>query len=172
MSVSRELIDELIKAKDDLVNFRNSINEKISYLVDVIESYGYDEKGNNIRSATNLTVKDVLDQSEAWKNFPQVATKEAQLMWLFENFFNKGIKLSEVQKHYDNLSSKKGRIDNVARRLKKEGRLVVVKYNRSNKMSFWGLPLWIKENKDFRLQHKPNENLLPLDIFDTKVVRK
>ena len=64
-----------------------------------------------------------MDESAAIKNFPALSRKDQQLIWLFENYLTRGIKLREVQKKLDSISGKPIKIENVARRLKKEGKL-------------------------------------------------
>ena len=159
MDTTKSLIYELISAKDSLIDLRNILNNKILNIVDTIESYGFDEKGNNIKSAKELNVIDVVDNVDLWNSFPRQAGADKQLFWLFENYFKKGVKINELQHQFNLFTGDKKRIDNVARRLKREGRLVVVKYNNSNKLSYWGLPNWIRKNdfdaSDFRCPTSP-----------------
>ncbi len=172
MHTTRALIYELISAKDSLIDLRNILNKKITNIIDVIEEQGYDDKGNNIGHAKELNVIDVVSDTEVWANFPRLAKTDKQLLWLFENYFKKGVKFSEIQNEFNMFVGKKQRVDNIARRLKREGKLVVVKYNNSNKLSYWGLPSWINElNNDFTQINTPSKEKLPHDIYEKKVVR-
>lgn len=113
-------------------------------------------------SSENVTGKSI---------FPSKATVEKQLIWLFENQLSQGLKLKEVQEVYNELlGSDSNKVDNTARRLKREGKLVIVKYNGKNLHSYWGLPTWIEKN-DFKNSHKPDMDLLP-DIIKSEVIKE
>lgn len=104
--------------------------------------------------------------------FPSKGRPEKQLIWLFENQLSQGLKLKEAQQKFnEQLGSDAVNIDNTARRLKKEGKLVIVKYNGKHIYSFWGLPSWIGSDEDFKDQYKPDMELLP-EITSSEVVRK
>lgn len=103
--------------------------------------------------------------------FPSKATIEKQLIWLFENQLTNGLKLKEVQQIYNELvGSDSKNIENTARRLKREGKLILVKYNRKHLHSYWGLPSWVEGN-GFKNKHKPDMELLP-EITSSEVVTK
>lgn len=172
MASSDYLITELIKAKSNFLELRNKVNESIDHIITALENHGYDTHGNNIKVARSLSVADVLADNKVWKDFPKAARSDQQILWLFENYFKKAEKLSEIQRRINNFNGREVRIDNVARRMKREGHLVAVKYNRSNKLNYWGLPQWLAEkNNDFHITYRPNENELPSVIYTTEVSR-
>ncbi|WP_047549668.1 hypothetical protein [Psychroserpens sp. Hel_I_66] len=170
MASSDLLVKELVRTKDNFIQIRHMINDNITGIIDVLHQVGYDERGNNIKVARNIVIKDLLKDNFAWDNFPKFGRTDKKILWLFENYFNKGVKLSVVQEKVNKFSEKETRIDNVVRRLKKEGYLVVVKYNMSNKLSYWGIPSWVKHD-NFDIKYRPEENELPSNIHMSEVSR-
>jgi len=161
------LIEALIKEKRDL-------NERIKAINLLLSSYGYNVDSDKLKEkalelATDLKLKQTL-----FDRFPTNGRKDKQILWLFNNFFNRGIKLQDLQNKYNEIrgvdnKGKEIRIDNIARRLKRDKKLVVVKYNGLNKNSFWGLPEWI-DGDNFDPEHIPDESKLPIDIEFSEVV--
>jgi len=174
MTSNELLLEGLLKTKDELNIIKERLDSTIKNILIVIQE---NELAKNYSKISNpeklkeIKIKKYLNESEAIKNFPLLARKDKQLLWLFENYLGCGTKLQDVQYHMNMLSGKLIRIDNVARRLKREGKLVVVKYNGANNLSFWGLPEWVLIN-DFKNEYKPKENYLPLEIYKKEVVRK
>lgn len=150
------LIDELLKEKESLKN-------RIAAIELLLDSYGYNNVTNHGTGQINFK------PHEEKNSFPKKARRDKQVLWIFKNSLNSAAKLNTIQKKYEELSGTENKISNIARRLKKDGKLVVVKYNKQNRSSFWGLPEWI-DGKDFIDEYRPNENMLPLDIEDTEVV--
>jgi hypothetical protein len=156
---------------DALLKEREALIERIKAIDVILSPYGYDFE-NKLDNAKK-SAKKALDIIGEPKNFPINGRKDKQVLWLFNNHFDKGIKLNELQSKYNELKGldDKGeeiRVDNTARRLKRESKLAVVKYNKSNKNAFWGLPEWI-ENDDFNDEYRPDKNKLPIDIESTDV---
>lgn len=151
------LIEELLKE-------RKSLQNRIEAIDLLLDSYGY---GKNKQIPMPFSEsKNTYKENE----FPLKARKDKQVMWIFENVLKNAVKLDDIQNKFDELNnSDKVVIKNIARRLKKEGQLAIVKYNGLNKASFWGLPSWI-DNNDFKKEYRPNENLLPFTIEKTEVV--
>jgi hypothetical protein len=162
------LINELLKEKEILLERIEAVNR-------FLLAYGYkdDKKKSVTPAALEENFNPLTGYQYVRKDFPIDGRKDNQVLWLFNNHFDKGIKLNELQSKYNELKGfdDKGdeiRIDNTARRLKRESKLVVVKYNNSNKNAFWGLPEWI-ENNDFKEEYRPDKNKLPIDIESTDV---
>ncbi|TJY37711.1 hypothetical protein [Pontimicrobium aquaticum] len=174
MTSNELLLEGLLKTKDELNIIRDRLDVTIKNILVVIQE---NDIAKNYSKITNpekikeIKIKNLFNESEAVKNFPSLARKDKQLLWLFENYLGRGTKLHDVQYHMNMLSGSVKRIDNVARRLKKQGKLVVVKYNGANNLSFWGLPEWVLSN-DFKHEYKPKEKYLPIDINKKEVVRK
>ncbi len=162
-----DFVDQLKKEKESLLNRVGAINL-------LLESYGV--KVENPVDSGELfpgNQKNVSPQRNA-KVFPINGGRDKQVLWLFENYFDRGLKLSKVQEQYESLVKEYGgraeKVTNVARGLKDKGRLAVVKYNNNNTLSFWGLPSWVEEN-DFKNQFRPDENELPIEVKTSEVTK-
>lgn len=149
-----EVIDNLIEKRKDILNQLEAIDT-------VLKIYGY--QGSDYHyNKTEPTPQNI-------GVFPFKATKEKQILWIFENRINKACKLKDIQKAYNEASGKTDvNIDNTARKLKKDSKLVFVQYNDKNLLSFWGLPTWL-EGDDFKEQYKPDMESLP-DIVKSVVM--
>ena len=167
------LIDELLKEKDSLIKRINAIDLLLEY-------YGAEES-SSIKFNSDTALGKVSENSAIlgkkmsdFMNFPIHGRKDKQVLWIFEHKAKVGIKLSEIQEFYNDLRGLDGkgkeiRIDNVARRLKRQGKLVIVKYNNLNKASFWGLPEWV-DKAGFKDELKPAEDKLPIDVHTIEVL--
>ena len=70
-------------------------------------------------------------------DFPKEARTDKQILWIFENKLANALKLSDLQDVYNDLrgldeNGKEIKITNIARRLKNNNKLAVVKYNKQN----------------------------------------
>lgn len=65
-------------------------------------------------------------------------------------------------------NGKEIKLEGILRGLKRSGRLVIIKYNQSNKLSFWDLSEWVGDN-DFQDEYKPLE-YLPDNIENIEVI--
>lgn len=100
--------------------------------------------------------------------FPTKATKEKQILWLFDNKITNALKLKNIQDMYNEcVGNESTNIDNTVRRLRKESKLLFVKYNDKNILSYWGLPNWVEGN-DFKEPYKPDLDSLP-EIISSEV---
>lgn len=88
--------------------------------------------------------------------FPIKAGTNKQISWLFENVFSKAIKLKEVSDKLAEYKGDKVKIDNLVRRMRTEGKLVLVKYDNKQILSWWGKPDWIDGN-DFAPEYKADD---------------
>lgn len=114
-----------------------------------------------VRAAILVYSGSVITSTDSNVYFPTAASKEKQIIWIFENKLSKGSKLRDVQEFYNQLRGKDDvKIDNTARRMKREGKLILVKYNDQNLLSYWGLPEWAGKN-DFQDEFKPDMESLP-----------
>ncbi|WP_298756411.1 hypothetical protein [uncultured Psychroserpens sp.] len=170
------LINELLKEKELLQKRIDAINV-------LLDSYDFKSDVKTdiyIGKTQELFVKDndtiSEDNIDRISNFPKYGRTDQQIVWVFENAVERGIKLSDLQnlynkfKGFDKLGNET-RIDNVARRMKKKGILASVKYNKSNKLTYWGLSHWIKED-GFLERYKPTRDNLPINIEDIQVSKK
>lgn len=106
--------------------------------------------------------------------FPLSSTKPQKVLWLFENIFDRAVRFLEVQEafnHYNGLDTngKQINLEGTIRGLKKSGKLVIVKYNKSNKLSFWGLNDWVNE-KGLKNDYIPKD-YLPNKIESIEVIK-
>ncbi|MCD9580847.1 hypothetical protein [Tenacibaculum maritimum] len=106
--------------------------------------------------------------------FPISERNPQKVLWLFQNVFKTGLRSFQIQEafnQFNGLSSngKEIKLEGTLRGLKKSSKLVIVKYNQSNKLSFWGLSEWIEGN-DFKDEYKPIK-FLPNKIENIEVSR-
>ena len=171
--MNTELIKQLLEEKRFLLKRLDAIN---TLLISYKEKSKRNLDPNHPFNLAGTELKRIGINLKSAINFPLFGRKDKQVLWLFENWFAKGVKLIDVQNRYNELcgfdeSGKEIRIDNVVRNLKRDGKLVVVKYNSSNKLSFWGHPSWVGE-VDFLENRKPSEEFLPISTYTSEVVRK
>jgi hypothetical protein len=168
------LVEQLIEEKKFLLKRLEAIDA-------VLISYGYTEaKERELNpdvpfDAAIIKMKEIGKRISYTVNFPRLARNDKKVLWIFENCFKKGVKINDVQDKFNDLNGfdslgNEIRIDNVARTLKKNGKLIVVKYNKSNKLSFWGLSSWV-DKKGFKDEFKPSDEVLPVNINTIEVVR-
>jgi hypothetical protein len=148
-----DIVELLLKEKEGLLRRMDVINAALSVYQDNV-----------------LYSKESVTEKKPESNyFPISGRKEKQILWMFNNSINKALKIREIQDVYNEIvGNNETSIENVVRRLKSEQKLVLVKYNGKNLLSYWGLPEWIEGN-DFKDEHKPNLEDLP-DIIESEVV--
>ena len=168
----------------ELEKEREVILKRLNAIETLLESYNYELKETKNYHAEPSFVDIKIGDHPVFKApvgnrenlniimFPISKSKEEQLLWVFKNVLRRGIKLPELQKEFTRLRGldSKGReinIHNLARRLKKEGKLIFVQYNLNKKLSFWGLEEWLDES-DFKDEFRPTEQL-PSSIYSTKI---
>ncbi len=163
-----DFVDQLKKEKESLLNRVGAINL-------LLESYGVKIEKPNDSGELFPGVQNNVSIKKIAKVFPINGGRDKQVLWMFENYFERGIKLRKVQEHYESIVKEYGgraeKITNVARGLKDKGRLTVVKYNNNNTLSFWGLPSWV-EDDDFKKEFRPDENELPLEVKTCEVTKE
>lgn len=160
---------------DQLKNEKESLLKRVKAINLLLESYGIGTEDSDTSSELfPVNLKEKLPSKGSSPVFPINGRRDKQILWLFENHFDSAVKLKKVQDQYEDIVKEYGgraeKITNVARRLKKKGRLVVVKYNNMNTASFWGFPSWIEGN-DFKKEFRPDESELPIDIQSSEVTR-
>ena len=150
-------IDDLIAKRKDLFKEVEAIDTVLRIFGHKADDYIFDSKNTNDSSNSKI--------------FPTKARNDKQILWIFENVINKGLKLTEFQRIFnEHIGNDSIKIDNKARKLKKEGKLILVKYNDKHIHSFWGLPSWIEGN-DFKQEYRPDADLLP-EVISSEVVRE
>lgn len=150
LNKERSVLIENVKAIDTLLAFYGASRDFTKDFNNVL-SYNYGSTDDNV--------------------FPVAATKEKQIMWLFEKKFTQIVKISEIKDLHKKYSGNDDRIDNTARRMKREGKLILVKYNDNNILSFWGLPTWLDNNGVLLDQYSPDFGKLP-EIESVDIIRK
>jgi len=144
-----DLIDELNKQRSVLIENIKAIDTLLAFY------RGSRDSGQIVNSTKEIYQIPIEDGV-----FPITGTKEKQIMWLFKNKFTQVVKISEMKEMYKVFSGKDDRIDNTARRMKREGKLVLIKYNDNNILSYWGLPSWI-EDGELMKDYEPDFDKLP-----------
>jgi len=151
----------------DLIEKRKDLFKQVEAIDTVLKIYGY--KGSDYLFEGNPNDKVIEDVDS--KIFPFKARMDKQILWLFENALDKGLKLKDANEAFQKHSGDStANIENTARRLKKEGKLIIVKYNGTHVYSYWGLPHWVEGN-DFKQQHKPDPETLP-EIESSEIIRQ
>lgn len=121
-------------------------------------------------NAYDTSMKTSPVQSEE-NSFPRSGRTDKQIIWLFENYFKRAVRMAEINTAYNKYNGTvDDKVDNVARRLKKEDTLAMVKYNGMNKLTFYGLPTWL-EKDNFKEEYRPDENELPVGEITSEVVK-
>lgn len=84
------------------------------------------------------------------------AKVEDKILHFMKNYLKKPAKMPDIETQFNSLRSKSGLIVNTARGMKKEGILTSIKYNKSNRQVYWGLPEWLDGN-DYKPEFRPIE---------------
>jgi len=151
---------KLMSFIDELKKERGELKKRIDAIDVLLDSYGVVSINNSSHSNEKANV-----------GFPRSGRTDKQILWLFENHFTRGIRMSDVNIGYNHFNGTVNEnVDNITRRLRKEGNLVTVKYNGQNKLSFYGLPTWVEDN-DFKEIYKPSEDDLPLGDITSEVIK-
>ena len=96
-------------------------------------------------------------------DFPIHSNRDRKITFILENFFKRAVPMHILESKYTELNGKHEKLSNVMRRLKKEGVLASVRYNKQNQRTFWGLKKWMKYG-DFDENHKPIKDLMPFRV--------
>ena len=95
---------------------------------------------------------------------------DTQIMSLFEKgTIKRAIRRSELQQLFESEYNTKKNVGAGLPKLKKSGKLIMVRYNGQKGNSFWGLPEWI-ENDQFRNEFKPERKYLPENITKFEII--
>lgn len=147
--------------KDQLIAERHSLQQRIDAINIALQAYGV--------STDQVLSSD--SESKAISNiFPIRGSREKKIQWILSEYFKRSVRLPEIQKAYDDHNGTESSIDNFCRNLKKEGKLVFVKYNGRNKLCYWGLPEWIEGN-NFAESRMTDDPELP-KIFSSEIQGK
>jgi hypothetical protein len=169
-----DFIETLLKEKEILLKRLEDIDATLKelYKNDPLEIE--DSKEGDEESTIKNPIYDIYDALDTKKGFPRTGRRDQKVLWLFENVFTTGQQFTSIQDtftKYNGLKfNKEVRIESAIKNLKSNGKLTVVKYNNSNKLSFWGLTDWIDDN-GFKDEHKPKDEFLPLKIESVEVNR-
>lgn len=152
--------------KESLLKEKEILLERLKYIDDALLKLG-EQKSNNPYSQ-------IYNAIDSKKGFPISGRKNQKVLWLFENVFTKGQRFTSIQDTFNkynglDANGKQIGLEGTVRGLKTSGKLVIVKYNQSNKLSFWGLTDWIDAN-GYKDKYKPKE-FLPHNIESIEVIR-
>ncbi len=134
-----------------------------------------DELIKEFKAYDSNTLNEIFNAVKNKRGFPISGKKSQKVLWLFENVFKTGQKFLQIQEafnEYNGLDEYDNQIklEGTVRGLKTSGKLAVVKYNKSNKLSFWGLTDWVDDN-GFKDEYKPKEEFLPTTIESIEVIK-
>lgn len=103
------------------------------------------------------------------EEFPVSDKASEKVLWLFNNVFNEGQRFIQIQETFNRYNGTVRPLEGIIRGLKAKGKLVIVKYNKSNKLSYWGLTEWVN-NDSFKTKHTPKD-ILSINIETIEVIR-
>ena len=152
--------------KESLLKEKEILLERLRYIDETLLKLG-EEKTNNPYSK-------IYNAIDAKKGFPISGRKNQKVLWLFENVFKTGQRFTSIQDTFNkynglDANGKQIGLEGTVRGLKTSGKLTIVKYNQSNKLSFWGLTDWVNDD-DFKDEYIPKD-ILPSNIETIEVIR-
>ncbi|AXG73301.1 hypothetical protein DVK85_03275 [Flavobacterium arcticum] len=133
--------------KEDLIRKRHELLKRAELISLVLQA----EYGEVVDSKPN-----VIFDSSINGVFPMKGGTVKQILWLFENVFSKSVKLKEVVEKLEEYKGENIKIDNLVRRMRTDKKLVMVKYENKQILSWWGKPEWINGN-DFDKEYKSDD---------------
>lgn len=152
------------------------LNNRMSKQVYIDKIKELDEAYDVLKSAISKNRQDrdiwqnMLDNFDMPKNdFPLKSRRDIKITYILKNIFKRGVTMSVIESKYDELNGKHEKLSNVMRRLKSEGVLASIRYNKQNTMTFWGLSEWVDEN-DFHEEYKPLKSELPFKIIVVEIL--
>ncbi len=166
-----DLLQSLLNEKEMLLRRLQDIDATLMKLQNS-EQLNPNEVGLELKN--HNAISEVYNEIDSKKGFPIKLKKAAKLRWLFKNVFTQGLRFQEIQdvfNDYNGLDAygREVRLESTVRVLKSKGDIKAVKYNNSNKLSFWGLSEWI-EGDDFKDEYKPKDEFLPTLIESREVI--
>jgi hypothetical protein len=132
--------------KEDLIRKRADLLKRAEAISMVLQ-YEYGESVDGFIVPAHETQNSV---------FPMKGGTHKQILWLFDNVFTKSVKLKEVADKLEEYKGERIKIDNVVRRMRTDKKLVLVKYDNKQILSWWGKPEWLDGN-DFSADRKSEE---------------
>ena len=129
---------------------------------------------NQIEKEQNATAKKIealnMLRELLPKNIILDQSADIQVYSLFEKGLIKyAARRSELQETFEREFQSNKNVGAGLPRLKKSGKLIMVRYNGQKGYSFWGLPQWI-ENNQFKDEFKPERKYLPERIMKVEIV--
>jgi len=158
--------ENIYRQCEDVQSILEGLKSKIDDLNQTLVQNKYLIKDKGIRTFENEINPDSLRF-----HFPRTYRTDVKVKWILKNHFQKGTKIAEISEVLNAYNNMPVKIDNVVRRLRRDGVLGLVKYNKSNKLGFWGLSEWIDEN-GFKDGFVPSGSDLPLVIKTVEVIKR
>lgn len=144
--------------REDLINMRNNLLRRANLINEVLY-FEFGEISDNALSNHK--------ESPEINIFPIKSSLEKQILWLFDNVFKKSVKLREVQVKLSFFKNQIIKPDNAVRKLRKQGKLVMVTYDEKAISSWWGKSEWVSKN-DFKNEFRSNDSP---ETLISKVIR-
>lgn len=151
--------------KESLLREKEILLERLKYIDEMLLKLGHN--GNPLHKA--------YDAISSKKGFPISGRKNQKVLWLFENVFKTGQRFTSIQDAFNKYNGldpdgKEIGLEGTVRGLKTSGKLAIVKYNKSNKLSFWGLTNWVNDD-GFKAEYVPNDELTNISVESIDVIR-
>ncbi len=160
--MDKNSILETIKVLQTEIEEKQSAIKVLKELLDKQSSIAQDNRqDDNTTKSSNISED---------KEKPTNGRTDQQIIYLFDNIIQKGIRMSEILAlHKQGFPEQSGVVANIIRRLYKDSHIVAVKYNGQNKLMFYGKKEWV-DKKDFKKEYKPDDKFLPLVVNESEVV--
>lgn len=164
MNYRKKLYLSVMNLKESLLKEREILLERLQYIDEMLLKLG--QESNPLYQA--------YEAISSKKGFPISGRKNQKVLWLFGNVFKTGRRFTSIQDTFNKYNGldpdgKEIGLEGTVRGLKTSGKLVIVKYNKSNKLSFWGLTDWVNDD-GFKPEFEPKE-LLSHNIESVEVIR-
>ncbi len=142
------IILELEKKRDELLAGAKALDVSISI-------FKGDATTKETGAVTTVEARNSNTRSIENVQFALPSKPEEQIVHVL-TVFGKAIRLPDLQKLFTETTGNEKSIENTVRRLKDEGTLTAVRYNKANKQTYWALNGWLNENgSDYRDEFKP-----------------
>ena len=149
-----------------MIQHKNTIKDTIKVLESEIEA---EQSILNDKINALNALKKLLPPKVELSNDGEEQTADNQIMSLFEDKIRYAVRRSELQALFEMEFNSNKNVGAGLPKLKRTGKLKMVRYNGQKGFSFWCLPSWIEGN-DIKEGYKPAKNLLPEKIFKSEIV--
>ena len=137
-----------------LMEKRKKPAKEISDIDVIIDKLRSQLKSNEFPKATEPVTNDVSIPLQSTPLFPVTASLQAQILAAFD-MAKKPLKMGEVAETIQNQTGQLFDVRETVRGMNKNFKLILMKINNSNKLSYWIKPEWYdKESKGIKNEYK------------------